>query len=66
MKSSYRGFEIIVTGGDEWSAEIINPQTGKAWSQRPSNPIAEGSDACRKQAENLVDAFIALNGPIAA
>ena len=63
MKTNYRGFDIILNADDDWSAEIVNPSTGKAWSQRPRSPIAAGSAECLKRAYNLVDAFLALHGP---
>ena len=63
MKTSYRGFDISLSSADEWIAEITNPTTGKALSQRLASPIAEGSASCLKRAQNLVDAFIALHGP---
>ena len=66
MKTNYRGFDIIVTSAGEWAAEIVNPATGKPWSQRLTTPIGDGSGACLKRAQNLVDAFLALNGPRAA
>lgn len=63
MKTTYRGFDIILTSADEWSAEIVNPHTGKTWSHRLTTPFADGSAACLRRAQNLVDAFLALNGP---
>ncbi len=66
MKTSYRGFDIILNADDEWSAEIINPSTGKAWSHRPHSPFAAGSAECLKRAYGLVDAFLALHGPLKA
>jgi hypothetical protein len=63
MKTHYRGFDIILNAADEWSAEIINPSTGKTWSHRLTTPIAAGSGECLRRAENLVDAFLALHGP---
>jgi hypothetical protein len=66
MKTNYRGFEITLTSGDVWSAEITNPATGKAWSQQVTSPLDEGSETALKRAQNLVDAFIALHGTRAA
>jgi len=63
MRTNYRGFDITLSSADQWVAEISNPETGKAWSQQLTSPIAEGSATCLKRAQNLVDAFIALHGP---
>jgi hypothetical protein len=65
-KTNYRGFEITLTSADAWSAEITNPSTGKTWSRTLTGPLEEGSEACLKRAQNMVDAFIALHGAIAA
>lgn len=62
MKTSYRGFDIELSQSDRWIAEIVNAATGRAWSQRPSTPLEAGAAACLRQARNLVDAFLALNG----
>jgi hypothetical protein len=62
MRTNYRGFTIELKSDGEWSAEISNAATGKHWSQRLNTPIAEGSGACLKRAQNLVDAFLALHG----
>ncbi len=66
MKTNYRGFDILLNSGDVWSAEIINPATGKPWAHHLTTPIAEGSARCLKRAQNLVDAFLALHGPRSA
>jgi len=63
MKTSYRGFDIIVDSDDQWSAEIVNPQTGKSWAQRLTAPLSGDATECLKRAQNLIDAFLALNGP---
>jgi hypothetical protein len=63
MKTNYRGFDITLSASDRWMAEISNPDTGRAWSQRLTGPITEGSSACLKRAQNLIDAFVALHGP---
>jgi hypothetical protein len=60
MHSNYRGFNITLVADPDWSAEIADAATGKAWSQRLRTPAAEGSAACLRRAQNLVDAFIAL------
>jgi hypothetical protein len=62
MKNSYRGFDIVLAAADEWSAEIINQSTGKAFTHRAKAPIAGGQAECLKRAQNLVDAFLALHG----
>ena len=60
MQTSYRGFNITVVGDTDWSAEIVDAATGRAWSQRLRTPAVEGSAACLRRAQNMVDAFIAL------
>ena len=60
MQTNYRGFTITVVADPDWSAEIADAATGKAWSRRLQTPAEEGSAACLLQALNLVDAFIAL------
>lgn len=62
MKTQYRGFDILLTGGERWSARIARSETGKAWSDGPTASLEDGPDACLRQARNLVDAFLALNG----
>jgi hypothetical protein len=62
MKNSYRGFDIVLDVNDEWSAEIINQSTGKAFAHRATAPITAGQAECLKHAQNLVDAFLALHG----
>lgn len=66
MKTQYRGFDIDLDSADQWSAQIIDPETGRRWSHQLTSPIAEGSDAVLKRAKNLVDAFLALHGPRSA
>jgi hypothetical protein len=63
MKTNYRGFEIIMDSDDQWSAEIVNPETGKAWAQRLTAPLNADATECLKRAQNLIDTFLALNGP---
>jgi hypothetical protein len=63
MKTTYRGFDIIVDSDDQWSAEIVNPETGKAWAQRLTAPLTVDAAECLKRAQSLIDAFLALNGP---
>jgi hypothetical protein len=63
MKTNYRGFEIIVDSDDQWSAEIVNPETGKAWAKRLTAPLSTDVNECLKRAQNLIDTFLALNGP---
>lgn len=66
MKTNYRGFEIDLSAGAEWSAGITNAATGHRWSQRATAPLSAGQEAALKRAQNLVDAFLALHGPQAA
>lgn len=61
MQSHYRGFNITLMADPDWSAEIADAATGKVWSQRLRTPAADGSATCLRRAQNLVDAFIALN-----
>jgi hypothetical protein len=62
MNTTYRGFNIDLVKGDEWSAKITNASTGRSWSKQPSTPLEAGSEACMQRATKLVDAFIALHG----
>jgi len=62
MKQHYRGFDITLTASDHWFARIARSQTGKTWSQEIVTPLTEGSAACLRRAQNLVDAFLALRG----
>ncbi len=62
MKTQYRGFDIVLSGGEQWSAQIVNPATGKPWSHRATGPAGAGSAECLRQAQSLVDAFLALHG----
>ena len=62
MKTQYRGFDIVLDAAEEWSAQIINSSTGRTFSQRLTTPIADGSAQCLRRAQNLVDAFLALQG----
>jgi hypothetical protein len=62
MNLKYRGFNIDLVKGDEWSAKITNATTGRSWSKQPATPLEDGSEACIRRATNLVDAFIALHG----
>jgi hypothetical protein len=62
MRTNYRGFDIIMDSGEQWSAEIVNPGTGKPWAHRLTAPLNGDSGECLKRAKNLIDAFLALNG----
>ncbi len=62
MKISYRGFDIELSRADQWSAQISSASTGRPWSQRATAPLEDGQTACLRRAQNLVDAFLALNG----
>jgi|GEM_PF-5712402 len=62
MKTHYRGFDIELSAGENWSAEIRDPSTGRAWSHKLSTPSGAGSSECLKRARNMVDAFLALHG----
>ena len=62
MKNSYRGFDIVLDATDQWSAEIINQATGRAFTHRATAPIGGGQAECLRRAQNLVDAFLALHG----
>jgi hypothetical protein len=66
MKTNYRGFDITLSAADMWFAEISNPATGKAWSQRLATPLNDGSSKALRRAQGMVDAFLALHGPQAA
>ena len=62
MKTHYRGFDIVLSSADEWSAEISDASTGRRWSHRLTTPINSGREEALKRAQNLVDAFLALHG----
>ena len=62
MKQQYRGFDSTLSAGDHWSARIARSETGKSWSHELATPLLEGSAACLRRAQNLVDAFLALHG----
>jgi len=62
MKSNYRGFDITLSSGDMWFAEVSNPTTGKIWSQLIASPLNDGSSKALRKAQGMVDAFLALHG----
>jgi hypothetical protein len=66
MKTNYRGFDIVMNSDGQWSAEIVNPRTGKSWAHRLTAPLSGDGGECLKRAQNMIDAFLALNGPVTA
>ncbi|HEY0918348.1 hypothetical protein [Devosia sp.] len=58
MKLDYRGHEIHITGGETWSAELIERRSGALLPTKATAAATEQLGDCIARARALVDLYL--------